>query len=263
MTYYYLAASLVPIEFGDVPELSFLDLVDQYEMNLTQHDLHQVNVVRLYFDLENIRQFYTFNAAPMHLDPRGNLSQQDLKESLEDHSVFPQYVYDFLHQHEAHKDALFHFPELISAYFAHEQAKTSNEFLKQYLEFERNWRLILTGFRAKRLKRNLRREFAFEDVKDPVVSLVLSQQESPYFESPSGYEELQEMLLASQGKPMYQYRHLAEFRFRKLREMVQGKPFSIGYLLSYLLRVAILEDLKSLDEVKGREVLNGILKDTA
>ena len=103
----------------------------------------------------------------------------------------------------------------------------------------------------------------FEDLKDPNVSLILSQHDSPYFEAPTGYEELQEMLLTSQDKPMYQYRHLAEFRFRKLREMVINKPFSVDYLLSYLLRIAILEDLRSLDEVKGQEILNGILKDTA
>lgn len=262
MTYYYLAASLPPIEFGDLPELQFTELADQYRMNLDRSGKQQLKVIRLYFDLENIRQLYTFRSAPIHIDPRGNYSKQELKQVLEDKESLPQYVYDFLEQHEANKDALFNFSELMSRYFILEKEKVGG-FVQQYLEFERNLRLILTGFRAKKLKRDLQREFAFEDVHDTIVSSILAQQGSPYFEAPSGYEELQEMLLAAEDNPMNQYRYLAEFRFRKLREMVENKPFTLDYLFSYLLRVAILEDLRSLDEMKGREVLNGILKDTA
>lgn len=260
MSYYYLAASLTPVEFGDIPELSFLELMEKYYMNLTKHDKKQLEIIRLYFDLENIRQLYTFRSAPIHLDPRGNLSKKDLKQVLEDRNFFPDYVYDFLKQHEANKDIIFNFSSLIAAYFVNEGEKASG-FLKHYLEFERNWRLILTGFRAKKLKRNLIKEFAFEDLKDPVISSILAQKESPYFEAPAGYEELQEMLLTTKDRPMYQYRHLAEFRFRKIRGMAINKPFSLDYLLAYALRVVILEDLHALDEIKGQEILNGILKD--
>lgn len=262
MTYYYLAASLVPIEFGDIPEQGFIELLDQYAMNLGARDKKQLQVIRRYFDLENIRQLYIFRSAPISLDPRGNFSKQELEHALEHKSGLPQYVYDFLLQHEASKSVLVHFSALMSAYFLVE-AKAASGCLRQYLEFERNLRLILTGFRAKKLKRNLRQECIFEDPHDPVIASLLSQQESPYFEAPAGYEELQEMLLAAEDQPMYQYRHLAEFRFRKLREMVINQPFSLDYLLSYLLRVAILEDIRSLDEMKGYEILNGILKDTA
>lgn len=262
MSYYYLAASLIPIEFGDIPELSFLDLVEKYQMNLTSQDKKQLEIIRLFFDLENIKQLYTFRSTPIHLDPKGNLSKKELKQALEEKDFFPDYVNDFLKQHEANKDAIFNFSSLISSYFIHEGKKASG-FLKQYLEFERNWRLILTGFRAKKLKRNLYKEFVFEDLKDPVVSIIIAQKDSPYFETPSGYEELQEMLLTAKDRPMYQYRHLAEFRFRKIREMAMNKPFSIDYLLAYSLRTTILEDLRALDEVKGREILNSIVKDTA
>ena len=107
MSYYYLAASLIPIEFGDIPELSFLDLVEQYHMNLTRQDEKQLEVLRLFFDLENIKQLYTFRSTPVHLDPRGNLSKKDLKLAIEEKNFFPDYVYDFLKQHEANKDAIF------------------------------------------------------------------------------------------------------------------------------------------------------------
>jgi len=262
MAYYYLAASLPPMEFGDLPELSTMELLDQYGMNFDKQAREQLAVLRLWFDLQNIRQLYTFRSGPVHLDVRGNFAKQELKQALEDQHGLPEYVYDFLRQHEAHKDALSHFAELVSTYFVTEASKASG-FVREYLAFERNLRLILTGFRAKKLKRDMRKEFAFEDMHDDIVSAIFAQQESPYFEAPAGYEELQEMFLAAEDHPMHQYRYLAELRFRRLREMVQGKPFTLDYLLSYLLRVVLLEDLHSLDDTQGLEVLNGILKDTA
>lgn len=260
MSYYYLAASLIPVEFGDIPELGFLELVEKYDMNLTKQDKRQLEVIRLFFDLENIKQLYTFRSTPIHLDSRGNLSKKELKQALEEKDFFPDYVTDFIKQHEANKDAVFNFSSLISSYFIYEGERATG-FLKQYLDFERNWRLILTGCRAKKLGRNIYKEFIFEDIRDPIISTIIGQKDSPYFETPSGYEELHEMLLASKDKPMYQYRHLAEFRFRKIREMAMNKPFSIDYLLAYALRVTILEDLRALDEVKGQEMLNSIVKD--
>jgi hypothetical protein len=260
MNYYYLAASLIPIEFGDIPGLTFLDLIEKYRLNLTQGDMKQLETIRLFFDLENIKQLYTSRGSPASLDSRGNLSKKELKQALEDKNFFPEYVYDFLKQHEANKDIVVHFSSLISAYFTQEARKASG-FLRQYLEFERNWRLILTGFRAKKLKRNLYKEFAFEEISDPVVSLIIAQKDSPYFETPVGYEELNEMLLVVKDRPMYQYRYLAEFRFRKVREMAMHKPFTIDYLLAYAVRTTILEDLHALDEVKGQEILNSIVKD--
>ncbi|HNO71561.1 MAG TPA: DUF2764 family protein [Bacteroidia bacterium] len=78
MSYYYLAASLAPLEFGDIPGVSFLELVEAYRMNLTDSDMQQLNMLRLYFDLENIKQLYTHRNVPVHLDSRGNLSKKDL-----------------------------------------------------------------------------------------------------------------------------------------------------------------------------------------
>jgi hypothetical protein len=43
--------------------------------------------------------------------------------------------------------------------------------------------------------------------------------------------------------------------------MAMHKPFSIDYLLAYSLRTTVLEDLRALDEVKGQEILNSIVKD--
>lgn len=262
MAYYYLSASLTPLEFGDMPDIGFMELMERYNVNLSASDKKQLEVIRLFFDLENIKRIYNYRSEPFHIDPRGNLSKNELKKALEEQTFFPLYVYDFFREHEAGRDVVLHYAQLLSTYYK-EEAENWGGFIKEYLEFERNLRLILTGVRAKKLKKVMQNEFILEDLHDPVIATLLNQKDSPYFEAPAGYEELQEMLLVVKDNPMQQYRQLAEYRFRKVREMVASRSFTIDYLLGYAIRVSILEDLHALDSAKGREVLNSIVKDTA
>ena len=262
MAYYYLATSLIPLEFGDIPDLSFLELIDKYSLTLSGVEIEELKIIRLYFDLENIKQLLINDPASFAFDLRGNLSQKELKKALEEKDYFSQYVYDFLKQYNEPKEAVYHFPALLSAYYIHESENASG-FLKQYLDFERCWRLIVTGYRAKKQKKDVVKELSFEESKDLFIASIFSQKDSPHFEAPFGYEEVLEMLVVAKNRPMHQYRHLAEFRFRKLREMTANKPFSLDYLLSYALRIVILEDLHGLNEMKGLEILNSILKDSA
>lgn len=260
MSFYYLTTSLTPLEFGDVSDFSFLELFDRYEETLSSAEKKDFYTVRLFFDIENIKRLLISRSAPIDLDPRANLSKKELKRALDNKTCFPDYVLDFLEAHQASKDALIHFQELVALYFEHE-IKAASGFLKQYLEFEREWRLILTAFRAKKLKKLIAKELYFEDPKEPMVEFLLSQKESPYLEPPFGYEDLHELLLSVKDKPLNQYRSLEEYRFKKLRQFVADRPFTFDYFLSYALRVVILENLRNLDERKGKEILNSILKD--
>lgn len=260
MTFYYLASSLTPIEFGDLAEYGFLDLLEKFDLSLTSAERKSFRVLRLFYDLENLKKILVTTSAPIQLDVRGNLNKKELLAALEHREFFSEYVFDYFDCFTSAKERLDNFSRLLSEYFRNEADKASG-FLRSYLTFERDYRLILTAFRAKKLKKNLDEEFAFESSKDPIVESILSQKDSPYFEAPAGYEDLQEMLLVAKDQPLYEYRHLAEYRFKKMREMVQDKPFSIDYLMSYAMRLCILEDLANLNEIKGNENLNIILKD--
>lgn len=260
MTFYYLASSLTPIEFGDLADYGFLDLLEKFDLSFSGADRKSFQVLRLFYDIENIKKLLVTTSAPVELDSRGNLNKKELLEALEQRTFFAEYVFDFFDTFTSSKDRLNNFSRLVSDYFRYEAEKASG-FLKSYLNFERDYRIILTAFRAKKLKKNIEAEFAFEGFKDPILEYVLNQKDSPYFEAPAGYEDLQEMLLITKDKPLYEYRHLAEYRFMKMREMVHDKPFTIDYLMSYAMRVCILEDLANLNEIKGNENLNIILKD--
>jgi uncharacterized protein DUF2764 len=53
--YYFLAASLPPLELGEVPDITFRELVRRLEINLTKNDFEKTVVLRRAIDLVNIR----------------------------------------------------------------------------------------------------------------------------------------------------------------------------------------------------------------
>ena len=53
--YYYLAASLPPLEFPSFPDISSVELKDSLRLNLSKKDFKKVEVLRLFVDINNIR----------------------------------------------------------------------------------------------------------------------------------------------------------------------------------------------------------------
>ena len=133
-------------------------------------------------------------------------------------------------------------------------------FLKFYFNFEREWRLILAGYRSKKLGIDPAKELQYEDFTDPLVAQIIAQKESPFFEFPFGYEQLSEKIKNVEGDPMQQYQLMAGFQFEKIAEVTQDRPFSSDYILGYLTQHMIVEDWHVLDRMKGNESLTEIVK---
>ena len=148
MKYYFLAAALPELTLGYPPDLSFHEFEFMLKLNLDPTDFSQVTVIRRFYDIQNIREFW--KGKP--LDERGNLDENALEDALLTYMGLPEYVYTFMDQYETIDERLQHFPELVSTYFK-EEIQGASPFLKQYLSFERDWRLVLCGFRAKQLGR--------------------------------------------------------------------------------------------------------------
>lgn len=258
MTYYFLSSSLTPLEYGDTPDTSFLFLYSRFEENLSSSDMKEMHVLRKYYDLLNIK----YLLQDEELDHRGILNRKELESALAEESYFELYVFDYLNSYEDDRSKILNFSSLLNQFFKEEEKKASG-FLKEYLKAQRNWRLILTGFRSKKQKKDVSAQLKFEDPYDETVSMILGQKDSPHFEAPEGYEELYEMLLTTQDSPIQQYKNFGEYQFRKIKEMVEDKLFSLDYLVAYAVLMTILEDLHALNKQQGEMVLNTIVKDIA
>ncbi len=248
MQYFFLGSLLPPLNMGGEPPMGFEELIALYRSNLTSTDLEKVKAIRTFIDLKNVVQLLKNEP----IDRRGNLSEKELDEALVNRTTLPPYLFDALDKDEKLRD----FSKVLIAYFSEEY----EGFLKWYFAFEHEWRILIAGYRAKKLGVDPTEELQHEDFHDPLVAQILAQKDAPFFEFPFEYADLGERLKGTEKKPEEQYEVMARYRFERVLEAIQDKPFSIDYLLGYLMQLMILEDRFALNEKRGAEGLNEIIK---
>lgn len=252
--YYFLAATLPPLQLGEKVDFSFKELAQLLEVNLYDRDLEKACIFRRMIDLGNIRALFQEES----IDPRGNLNEKELDEALLFKDGMPDYVFDFLDQFETTPEKLRHFSGLFSAYFSNEVEDQSG-FIKDYLTFEREWRLVMMAIRAKQLKRDITRELQFEDFNDPLVAQILAQRDANEYDPPSEYVDLKEKFLACGPDPWQQYKTVAEWRFQRIGDLVDQPFFSIDWILAYMAQLLIVEQWNELEEEKGKMILDAFV----
>ena len=248
--YYFLAASLPPLVLGETPDITFEELAYRLSINLSKEDLEKTKVLRRYFDIQNIRSLLLEET----LDPKGNLNEKELDEALLLESFLPSYIFDFLNLYEEKNEKIRHFSGFFIRYFS-EEIKQQKGFLKQYLAFEREWRLVLLAIRSKKIKRDVVRELQFEDFTDPFVADILAQKDIEHYEPPAEYQDLADLLHACGDDPWAQFKVFSEYRFNKIEEMSGYPLFSIDWILGYMARLMLVKQWMALDEEKGKNIL--------
>lgn len=238
--FYFVTSFLPPLVFGEEPEVHFDSLMELLQANLSTSEMERVAHLRRLVDFVNLSPFW--RGTP--LDPHGNFSRAELEEELQLREQLPEFLYDFLEKYETDEERLAHHAELIHLFFQRVIASETG-FLRDYLEFERDWRLVMVAYRAKALGRDLARELQWEDPTDLIVSQLLAQKDADEVEPPDGFEELKEIYRKWRTSPRDLFVALEEFRFRKGEELCQGQLFTLDVILGYVVQLMILEKVKS------------------
>jgi len=255
MDYYYLSTALPELKLGAPPEISFADFVFLMRENLSEKDLEKTHVIRLFFDIENMRNFWRKEPLDLH----GNFDFNAMEEALLTGSGFPSYVYNFLEKHDELQDRLRHFPFLIAAFFREEIAKADG-FLKKYLTFERELRLVLVAFRAKKMGRDILAEMQYENLDDDLVAQILSQKDAKTYDPPEKYEILKPLYEELSDDPAALNKALFEYRFQKVDEMVGLQVFTIDYILAYFIKLIYVEKWLEQSREKGIQIIKKIIE---
>lgn len=251
--YYFLAASLPPLSLGQKPEITFEELKSRLEINLSKEDLAKVRTLLLFTDLQNIRALLSEEP----IDPRGNLDEKELDEALLTRSILPDYVFDFFDKFENLSERMRNFFGLLASFFTTEIPQQKG-FLKRYLRFEKEWRLVMLALRAKELKRDVIRELQFEDLSDTLVAQILAQKDAASYDPPPEWHPLKELMVASGADPWQRYKAFTTWRFKKIEEMVEKPLFSIDWILGYITQLMLVEHWNELDANKGKMILESL-----
>ncbi|MEZ5315662.1 MAG: DUF2764 family protein [Chlamydiales bacterium] len=256
--YYFLASLLPPLEIGHRPELGFSDLKELLSMNLTQEDQGQVHRFLRLIDIENFRSYW----AGETLDPRGNLNQEEIERALVNmqwsfEEDFPYFLQDYLTKYHTNEEKLRYFSFLLSQFF---ELNIKNEvgFLKEYYLFLKDLSLVIVGFRAKILGRNLAFELQYEDISNPIVSEILAQKDAKTYEPPFDYKELKSIFDNNKNSPESLHKMLMEYQCNKIIEFWGGAVFNLDRILNYMARLILVERWLELDVQNGIEIIDTI-----
>jgi hypothetical protein len=254
--YYFVGTVLPPLSFDVPPEISFASLDTLLRDNLTAKDYEKTLVIRRFFDILNLRSFWLGE----ELDPRGALSELDLEEALLSRVGLPSYVYEFVDKYPKQEDRLHHFPFILARFFQSAQ-EIQDPFLVRYLNFERELRLVMTAFRAKKLGRDLSVELQYENPEEDLIAQLLAQQDAKVYEPPEKYKDLKVLFEKYGDDPLALQRALDEYRVEKIEGLVDMSDlFSIDRILAYFLQFIIVERWFHLDQAKGIQIIDTIVK---
>jgi len=256
MSQYYFIGSVLPgLSFEVPPEIHFLELDVLLRDNLSQKDYQKTKAIRRFFDILNLRALWLNEK----MDPHGEMNALQIEEALITGGGLPDYIFDFLARYDSIEERLKHFPFLLANFFKHAQ-HNKDPFLRDYFKFERELRLVTTGFRAKKLGRDLNLELQYEDPEEDIILELISRNNAKVFEPPEKYEEIKSIFEKFGDDPLMLQKALDEYRFNFIDQLVDMPDFfSIERILAYMVQLIIVEKWFELDKVEGMKIVDIIV----
>lgn len=256
--YYFLAISLPPLSLDTTPEITFEQFKVLLRDNLSEKDYRKTVMIRRLYDILNLKALWKDE----EIDPHGELNANELKEAEISQHGLPEYVYDFMKKYPHTPERLAHFHSLIVT-FTKEAIDQATGFLRDYLEFERELRLVFVGFRAKKLGRDLSRELQYENPGDDLIAQMLAQKDAKAYEPPEKYHDLKVFFEKYGDDPLALERALDQYRMDFIENQVEMDMFSINRIIAYMIELIIVEKWNQMDQEKGIEIINQVVKGTS
>lgn len=256
--YYFVGIMLPDLHLENAPEITFDQFDQLLKDNLSPRDYRQTEPLRRYYDIENLRCLW--KGEP--LLPYGNFDEHHLEEAMLNAGCFPSYIDNFLEEYGSREARLKFFPALIAKYYQQEILQ-AHGFVRNYLDFERNLRLIQTAFRAKKLNRNLQQELQYEDPEESFLQHLFAQMEAKQFELPEDFASLKAILEQNYGTPIDLHRALCEYRFLKVAQLAGEHAFSLDRILVALVQLIIAESWHKLNRDAGNKLIDQYIKEQA
>lgn len=136
---------------------------------------------------------------------------------------------------------------LYGAYYDHVLSETRNEHLRRYFGFDRDLRNILTAIRSRKKGWNPADHIVGQEEGEPAESLRQSNAED--FGLGKDYPWLERLI--TEDYPLKRQDLTEQIRWDFLDENTGNDPFHFNTILSYLLKVEMLEKRLALSEEQG------------
>jgi hypothetical protein len=264
--YHYLVAGLPDFVFDDKKAvLTPLEFKELLGGSLHPSDFELIRLFCLAFDNQNVLSFLKLRKH--EFNPLGNYSITEIEEEIirqntevEEDSIFPDYIVQFIAAYREGTpiyEGLSWENQLITMYYNHVM-QCKNVFLKNWFEFELNVTNILVAINS----RNYRINPEYQIIGDSPVSALLRRNQSKDFGLGIEFPEVEKLQqIAALPKIIDRERNLDLLKWHYLDEATAFHYFDIELIISYFIKLIIVDRWLKLDEETGRKMFKQILSD--
>jgi hypothetical protein len=270
--YYCLIAGLPSISPDDAKlTYSVAEFKAELEPVLTEQDRRVMRWFYYKFDNRNILSFLK-KTSDDNFDGRGNFSKTDIEELFywlkEENLVpkkipFPSYIPKFARAYlsRLEEEQTVDFQSLedrLSALYFEDAMKCGNGFLASWFEMNLNMGNLLSAFSCR--KYGLDREHFI--IGSNEVAEQLRKTSSRDFNFGDSVEYMTELAqIVEEKEPMYREKRLDALRWKWLEEQTFFKTFDIESVITYMLRLEMIERWVALDKVRGEKTFRRLVSD--
>jgi hypothetical protein len=270
--YYCLIAGLPSISPDDAKlTYSVADFKAELEPVLSEQDKRIMRWFYFKFDNRNMMSFLK-KKSDDQFDSRGNFSKTDIQDLffwLKEENIVPKniavpdYIPKFIRAYyarlEEDQSVDFHLLEdQLSAFYDEEAMKCGNVFLSSWFEMNLNMGNLLASFSCRKYDLN-KEQFI---IGSNEVAEQLRQSSSREFHFGDLNEYMSELIqIVEEREPMYREKRLDSLRWKWLEEQTFFKVFDIESIITYMLRLEMIERWVALDKVRGEKTFRKLVSD--
>ena len=255
--YYCLVAGLPNITIDDT-KLSYgaADFLSDMEEYVGKDNFQYFNLFKYKIDNENL-----FKAMIKHTHDfisGGAYSQEDIDEAIEEPANMVEYIQEFIREyHDEEFDKDVDKKRLTQLYYDF-ILKGKNEFVREWFEMEINFKNIFSAFNCRKHELPIEGELIeFNHVSEAITKsssrdFGLSA-EYPYIDQLLSIFETEDLLQREKAIDMLKWDWLDEGTFFNY--------FTVEKLISYYIKLQMIERWISLDPETGKEMFEKLIKD--
>jgi len=242
---YFLTAFLPALAFDAPPELSLAEVEFFLKLNLNHHEMGIVHQLYHLFDLENVRSFLM--SIPM--TAKGAIPHDALREMLENDECPLSALQAFFTLFPTIEERRAHVHEL-TRFFFKKIPPSLPPFVRRYFWIENISRCLMARIRAKTLGKSfeLDSEECGFDPDDPQ-------------NWPEIFQPLHTLWSAGARSALDVEEAFSKWKFDTIGSLTaDSAPFSLDYVLSYLLQLRLVESRRDIKNPSHQNTLERIAK---
>lgn len=260
--YYCLVAGLKEYTFeSDKKGFDAVSIVAEIGEQLSTKDRKALELFYGFYDVENV---VNMRSGRSRFNPLGNLSREELEEAMKQRGMLPKYIADVLEAYDDPEGAEIETVDtglslersLYEAYYR-ECSRSSCRFLREWGEFDRTLRNVCAAFTAR--EKGLPVAEALVGGGDVVDALGRSSAADFGLKGDVDYIDQVMAAVDIDDNIVEKENRIDMIRWNMSDELAAQDYFNINTILSYLVKINLVQRWAALDPARGREMYDKLI----